>query len=164
MILQDILYKVAIRSVEGNTHIAINNLQIDSRKVNAGSCFIAVKGAVANGHAFIETAIANGAAAIVCEVMPVTLNPAVIYIAVHNSAVAAGVMSHNFYAAPSEKIQLVGVTGTNGKTTIATLLFKLFSALGYKCGLISTVQNQISNTVIPATHTTPDAVSLNALL
>ncbi len=164
MILQDILYKAAIRSVEGNTHIAINNLQIDSRKVTAGACFIAVKGAAADGHAYIETAVTNGAAAVVCEVMPVNLNPAVTYIVVNNSAVAAGVMSHNFYAVPSEKIKLVGVTGTNGKTTIATLLFKLFSALKYKCGLISTVQNQIANTVIAATHTTPDAVSLNALL
>jgi UDP-N-acetylmuramoyl-L-alanyl-D-glutamate--2,6-diaminopimelate ligase len=164
LILQDILYKVAIRSVEGNTHIEINNLQIDSRKVNAGSCFIAVKGAAADGHSFIENAIANGAAAVVCEVIPARLNNAVTYIVVNNCAVTAGIMSHNFYAAPSEKIKLVGVTGTNGKTTIATLLFKLFSALGHKCGLISTVQNQIAGTVIEATHTTPDAISLNALL
>ncbi len=164
MILQDILYKVAIRSVEGNTHIAINNLQIDSRKVTAGACFIAVKGAVADGYAFIETAITNGAAVVVCEMLPQNLKANITYIVVENSAVAAGIMSHNFFTAPSEKIKLVGVTGTNGKTTIATLLFKLFDALGYKCGLISTVQNQIGNTVIAATHTTPDAISLNALL
>jgi len=137
---------------------------MDSRKVTAGSCFIALKGAAADGHAFIDTAIANGAAVVVCEVLPAILKDNITYIEVDNSAAAAGLMSHNFYGEPSSKIKLVGVTGTNGKTTIATLLFKLFGALGYKCGLISTVQNQIAGTVIPATHTTPDAINLNALL
>lgn len=142
----------------------MNDLQIDSRKVKPGSCFIAVKGYAADGHAFIETAIANGAAAIVCEVMPQNINEQVVYIQVENSAAAAGYMGHNFYGEPSLKVKLVGVTGTNGKTTIATLLWKLFSALGYKCGLISTVQNQVGNEVIPATHTTPDAISVNKLM
>ena len=164
MILQDILYKVAIISVKGNTNIEVNNLQIDSRKIGAGHCFIALKGAAANGHLFIETAIENGATVIVCEDLPIVLKDTVTYIQVENSAVAAGLMSHNFYGQPSAKIKLVGVTGTNGKTTIATLLFKLFTALNYKCGLISTVQNQIADTIIPATHTTPDAIHLNALL
>jgi UDP-N-acetylmuramoyl-L-alanyl-D-glutamate--2,6-diaminopimelate ligase len=164
LILQDILYKVAIRSVKGNTNIDVKDLQIDSRKVSTHSCFIAVKGAAADGHAFIATAIAKGAVVIVCETLPAELNEAVTYIEVDNSAAAAGFMSHNFYGEPSTKLKLVGVTGTNGKTTIATLLFKLFTALHYKCGLISTVQNQIADTIIPATHTTPDAISLNALL
>ena len=164
MILQDILYKVAIRSVKGNTNIEVSDLQIDSRKVGKGSCFIAVKGSAADGHAFIDKAVANGAASIVCEVLPAELKDTVTYIQVDNSAATAGMVGHNFYGEPSAKIKLVGVTGTNGKTTIATLLFKLFSALKYKCGLISTVQNQIAATVIPATHTTPDAISLNALL
>lgn len=164
MILQDILYKVSIRSVKGNTNIAVSDLQIDSRKVKPGSCFIAVKGNAADGHAFIETAIAKGAAVIICEVMPTNINEQVVYIQVESSAEAAGYMGHNFYGEPSLKVKLVGVTGTNGKTTIATLLWKLFSALGYTCGLISTVQNQVGNKVVPATHTTPDAISVNKLM
>lgn len=162
--LHDILYKTAIVSVKGNTHIDIKDLQLDSRKVTPGSCFIAVKGSATDGHAFIDAAIANGAVAVVCENMPGLLNDQVNYIQVRDSAKAAGNMSHLFYDEPTLKIKLIGVTGTNGKTTIATLLWKLFSALGYKCGLISTVQNQVGDEVIPATHTTPDAVSINALL
>ncbi|MFM2326974.1 MAG: hypothetical protein RIR31_1176 [Bacteroidota bacterium] len=164
MILQNILYKVSIRSVKGSTNIEVTNLQIDSRKVSKGSCFIAIKGTATDGHAFIDKALQNGASVIVCEFLPAALKAGITYIEVENSTTAAGLISHNFYEEPSAKIKLIGVTGTNGKTTIATLLFKLFSALGYKCGLISTVQNQIGNTIIPATHTTPDAVSVNALL
>jgi UDP-N-acetylmuramoyl-L-alanyl-D-glutamate--2,6-diaminopimelate ligase len=164
LILQDILYKVSIRSVKGNTHTAIHDLQIDSRKVSSGSCFIAVKGSAVDGHQYIGTAIENGAVAVVCEVMPATLNEHVIYVQVENSAAAAGFMSHNFFGEVSLKLKLIGVTGTNGKTTIATLLWKLFTAMGYKCGLISTVQNQVGEQVISATHTTPDAVSVNWLL
>lgn len=162
--LHDILYKTAIVSVKGNTHIDIKDLQLDSRKVTPGSCFIAVKGSATDGHEFIDAAIANGATAVVCENMPGQLNDQVNYIQVRDSAMAAGNMSHLFYDEPTLKIKLIGVTGTNGKTTIATLLWKLFSALGYKCGLISTVQNQVGDEVITATHTTPDAVSINALL
>ncbi|MBL0355769.1 MAG: UDP-N-acetylmuramoyl-L-alanyl-D-glutamate--2,6-diaminopimelate ligase [Chitinophagaceae bacterium] len=164
MILQDILYKVSIRSVKGSAHTEINDLQIDSRKVSSGSCFIAIKGSAADGHQYIDTAVANGAVAVVCEVVPAMLNEHVIYIQVENSAVAAGCMSHNFFGEVSLKLKLVGVTGTNGKTTIATLLWKLFTALGHKCGLISTVQNQIGEQVTLSTHTTPDAVSTNWLL
>jgi len=162
--LKDILYKVNIRSVKGNTNIEINDLQIDSRKVTAGSCFIAIDGTTSNGHDYIEKAIENGAVAIIHEKFSAIPQEGVTYIEVENSAIAAGVMSHNFYNAPSAHIQLVGVTGTNGKTTIATLLWKLFNGLGYKCGLISTVQNQIGEKIIEATHTTPDAISINALL
>ncbi|MBS1510213.1 MAG: UDP-N-acetylmuramoyl-L-alanyl-D-glutamate--2,6-diaminopimelate ligase [Bacteroidetes bacterium] len=164
MILQDILYTVSIRSVKGSTNIAITSLQIDSRKVSAGCCFIALKGSASDGHAYIDAAVNGGATAIVCEAMPGAFNEKATYIQVDNSAEAAGIMAHQFYGAPSAKIKLVGVTGTNGKTTIATLLFKLFGALGYQCGLISTVQNQIGERIVPATHTTPDAISLNALL
>lgn len=164
MILKDILYKVSIRTVRGNTNIGINDLQIDSRKVVAGSCFIAIKGTAADGHIFIETAITNGATAVVCEGMPDVLLDQVTYIQVENSAIAAALISHNFYDEPSLKVKLVGVTGTNGKTTIVTLLWKLFTAMGSKCGLISTVQNQVGEVVIPSTHTTPDAISVNALL
>ncbi len=164
MILQDILYKVSIRSVKGSTNIAVTDLQIDSRNVKPGSCFIALKGTKTNGEEFIENAVAKGALAIVCETLPSAINENITYIQVENAADAAGYMSHNFYGEPSLKLKLVGVTGTNGKTTIATLLWKLFTALGYKCGLVSTVQNQIGDKIIAATHTTPDAVTVNALL
>ena len=162
--LQELLYKTAIRSVKGNTDIAIASLHSDSRAVLAGSCFIAIKGTATDGHAFIDAAIKKGAIAIVCQQMPEVLMEGITYVQVENSAAAAGFMSHQFYGEPTLHLKLVGVTGTNGKTTIATLLFKLFSALGNTCGLISTVQNQIGSQIIPATHTTPDAITLNALL
>ena len=123
MILQDILYKVSIRSVKGNTGIEINGLHIDSRNVKAADCFIAVKGTKTNGNEFIASAIEKGATAIVCEDFPSVINDAVTYIQVDNAAEAAGMMSHNFYGEPTLKLKLVGVTGTNGKTTIATLLW-----------------------------------------
>src|SRR5690606_22127397 len=117
-----------------------------------------------DGHQFIDKAIESGAIAIVCEQMPAIVKEGITWVQVENSAAAAGVMAHNFYGSPSQKLKLVGVTGTNGKTTIATLLYQLFSSLGYKCGLISTVQNCIGDKVLESTHTTPDAISLNALL
>ena len=163
-LLPQILYKVNILSVVGATTTEIKDLQIDSRKVTAGTCFIAVKGTAADGHHFIERAIARGAVAVVCETLPDQIKNEVEYTVVENSAIAAGIMAHNFYGQVTAKIKLVGVTGTNGKTTIATILFKLFSALGYTCGLISTVQNQVGNNILPATHTTPDAINLNRLL
>jgi len=163
-LLQQILYKVKIVSVAGMPVSEVNDLQTDSRKVKPGNCFIAVKGTLADGHSFINTAITNGASAIICEILPEILNEDIQYITVENSAIAAGVMAHNFYGQLSEKVKLVGVTGTNGKTTIATLLFKLFSQLNYKCGLLSTVQNQIADKILPSTHTTPDAISLNKLI
>ena len=163
-ILQDILYKSSIRSVQGSTQVHVKDLQIDSRKVTRDSAFIAIRGASSDGHKFIQTAVENGAAVIICETLPADRDTNVTYVQVENSAAAAGNMAHNFYGQPSTKVKLVGVTGTNGKTTIATLLFKLFTSLHYKCGLISTVQNQIADEVIPATHTTPDAITLNALL
>jgi UDP-N-acetylmuramoyl-L-alanyl-D-glutamate--2,6-diaminopimelate ligase len=164
LILQDILYKVSIRSVKGNTGIEINGLHIDSRKVKPGDCFIALKGTKTSGDEFIASAIEKGVTAIICEALPSVISEAVTYVQVDSAAEAAGYMSHNFYGEPSLKLKLVGVTGTNGKTTIVTLLWKLFTAMGYKCGLISTVQNQIGEKIIEATHTTPDAVTVNALL
>ena len=163
-ILKDILYKVPIRSVMGKPVAEITDLQIDSRKITNGSCFIAISGSIADGHTFIDDAIIKGASVIIAEHLPDSVNNNVQYIVVENSATAAGLMANNFYGQPSEKIKLIGVVGTNGKTTIATLLYKLFSALGYTCGLISTVQNKIADETIPATHTTPDAISLNALI
>jgi len=164
MILQEILYKVRIRSVHGRLSVEVKDLQLDSRKVGRGSAFIAVKGTHQDGHRFIEIAADAGSSAIICEEIPAELRENVTYIQVENSAAAAGLLAHNFYGQPSEKLRLVGVTGTNGKTTIATLLYKLFSSLGYTCGLLSTVQNQVGEKTFAATHTTPDAISLNELL
>lgn len=163
-ILQDILYKVNIRSVYGSLAVPVSDLQIDSRKVTAGSCFIAIKGHSLDGHQYIETAVEKGAVAVIAEKAPAQLKEGVIYVLVENSAAAAGNLANNFYGSPSAKMKVVGVTGTNGKTTIATLLFKLFSSLGYKCGLFSTVQNQVGDTIVEATHTTPDAISINAMM
>jgi UDP-N-acetylmuramoyl-L-alanyl-D-glutamate--2,6-diaminopimelate ligase len=162
--LSDILYGVRITAVNGDTGIAIDNVQIDSRKVGAGSLFVAVKGTLSDGHQFIQKAIEKGASAIIAEELSEPLSDNITYIQVADSAEAAGQIAHNFYGRPTEQMQLVGITGTNGKTTIATLLYKLFTALGYDCGLVSTVENVIAGNIIPSTHTTPDAVSLNALL
>ncbi len=162
--LQDILYNVRLQSVQGATNLEITGVQIDSRKVKAGTLFVAIKGAISDGHLFITKAIEAGARCILCEEMPVLLNDGVTYLQVNNSNEAVAFIAHHFFGEPSTRLKLIGVTGTNGKTTIATLLFKLFSQLGYKCGLISTVQNQIGKEVIEATHTTPDAISLNHLL
>jgi len=162
--LQDILYKVHLKQVHGSTAIDVTDIQIDSRKVAAGSVFVAIHGTQSDGHQFIDKAVSSGAVAIVCEEMPASFSNGITYLQVNNAQEAVAYMAHNFFGEPSKKIKLTGVTGTNGKTTIATILFKLFTQLGYTCGLISTVQNQIADKIIPATHTTPDAVSLNALL
>jgi UDP-N-acetylmuramoyl-L-alanyl-D-glutamate--2,6-diaminopimelate ligase len=163
-ILKDILYKVHLKQVQGGTGITVAGIQIDSRKVKTGDVFVAIRGVQSDGHSFIEKAVSLGAAAVVCDEMPANTSENVTYLQVNNTNEAVAYMAHQFYGEPSAKMKLVGVTGTNGKTTIATILFKLFTQLGYTCGLISTVQNQITDQIIPATHTTPDAVSLNALL
>lgn len=162
--LQDILYNVRLQSVHGSTNLEVKDVQIDSRKVVPGSLFVAIKGVQSDGHAFIGKAIELGARVIVVEEMPALLSDGVTYLQVNNTNEAVAYIAHHFYGEPSTRLKLVGVTGTNGKTTIATLLYKLFTQLGYKCGLISTVQNQIGKQIVAATHTTPDAVSLNALL
>ena len=162
--LSDILYKVRITATNGSTNIDVKSVQIDSRKIEPGSLFIAVKGVGVDGHQFIDKAIAQGAIAVVGETLPKKQTAGITYVQTTSSAEAAGIIAHNFYDQPTQKLKFVGVTGTNGKTTIATLLYQLFTCLGYKCGLLSTVENQITGRVIPSTHTTPDAVSLNALL
>jgi UDP-N-acetylmuramoyl-L-alanyl-D-glutamate--2,6-diaminopimelate ligase len=159
-VLKDILYKVSIRSVIGSTDIEVKDVQIDSRKVTKGSLFIAVKGTAADGHLFIDKATS----VIVCEELPDSKKEGLVFVQVGNSAEAAGYIATNFFDHPSEKMKVVGVTGTNGKTTITTLLYKLFTSLGYTCGLLSTVENRIGEKILAATHTTPDAVSLNSLL
>jgi UDP-N-acetylmuramoyl-L-alanyl-D-glutamate--2,6-diaminopimelate ligase len=163
MVLREILYKVNIRSVIGSTSLEITDVQVDSRKITKGSLFIAVKGVAVDGHQFIQSAIESGAVAVVCDQLPSITNEEVVYVQVESSAVATGYIAHNFFEGPSEKMKVVGVTGTNGKTTVATLLYKLFTSLGYQCGLLSTVENRVGNKIVSATHTTPDAISLNVL-
>ncbi len=158
------MYKVKIRSVAGTTDVDIEDITIDSRKIIPGGCFIAVRGSANDGHDYINQAVEQGAGVIVCEDFPADLKEGITWIQVENSAEAAGFMAHQFFGNPSEKLKLVGVTGTNGKTTIATLLYKLFTLLDHRCGLLSTVQNQVGDKILSATHTTPDAVSLNRLL
>lgn len=139
-------------------------MSADSRTISQGDIFVAIEGEHVDGHQFIEKAIEQGAVGIVCHKLPQTLHSNICYVQVENPLHITGILAANFYEHPSERLKLIGITGTNGKTTCATLLFKLFSQLGYKCGLISTIQNQIGNKIIPATHTTPDGISLQALL
>ncbi|HMS52952.1 MAG: UDP-N-acetylmuramoyl-L-alanyl-D-glutamate--2,6-diaminopimelate ligase [Sphingobacteriales bacterium] len=159
--------------VSGNTQInpEIKSLCFDSRKAQPGCLFVALSGTVSDGHNFINIAIKGGAVAVLCEHLPEEdynenskLHPDIVYLQTANSAKSLGIIAHNFYGKPSEKLQLVGVTGTNGKTTTATLLHKLFTQLGYTCGLLSTVTNCIGASQLPATHTTPDAISINQIL
>lgn len=164
MILQDIVYGVAIKSIVGKTDSVVDSIAFDSRAIVANSLFIAIKGTQTDGHEYIAQTIAAGATVIVCEQMPAQLTEGVTFVQVENSAVALGIIASNFYDSPSTKIKLIGITGTNGKTTIATLLFQLFRKLGFNVGLISTVQNQINEQIIPATHTTPNPIALNGLL
>jgi len=163
-LLSDILYKVRLEEIVGSTHMAISSVTFDSRKVKKDSLFIATQGVSVDGHLYIEKAVESGAVAIVCETIPEVKNKNITYVKVTDSSFALGTIACNFFDNPSEKIKLVGVTGTNGKTTTVTLLFNLFRSLGYSVGLLSTVQNKINNEIIPATHTTPDALTLNELL
>lgn len=142
-LLKDILYKVSLKSVAGVTDLEIVSIQFDSRKVEKGCLFVATKGTQSDGHAFIEKAIESGAVAILCEDLPANLNPSICYVEVADSSLALGLVASNFYNNPSSKLKLVGVTGTNGKTTCVTILFNLFRALGYNTGLLSTVENKI---------------------
>lgn len=163
-VLKDILYKVSISATSGDMEREVNGITMDSRTVKEGFLFVAIRGTMVDGHKYINQAIKSGSAVVVCEEMPESLVDNVTYVVVNDSSFALGVVASNFYGNPSNKIQLVAVTGTNGKTTVATVLFNLFQELGYQCGLISTVNNRIQDQVIPSTHTTPDAVSINKLI
>ncbi|MGJ1268510.1 UDP-N-acetylmuramoyl-L-alanyl-D-glutamate--2,6-diaminopimelate ligase [Sphingobacterium spiritivorum] len=162
--LKDILHAIPVQEVVGQLDVEVTSLCFDSRQANEGSLFVAVRGVHTDGHLFVEKAIQQGCTLIMVEEMPEEKNEGVTYMMVADTAYALGIAAGNFYGNPSRELKLVGVTGTNGKTTIATLLFNLFTALGYHVGLLSTVQNQIGDRIIPATHTTPDPVALNALL
>ncbi|MFT6746201.1 MAG: UDP-N-acetylmuramoyl-L-alanyl-D-glutamate--2,6-diaminopimelate ligase [Glaciecola sp.] len=163
-LLSDLLYKAGIDNMNGTTNLAISSVCFDSRKVGIASVFVATRGTQVDGHNYIETAIEKGAVAVVCEEFPTELNEKITYIKVKDSSFALGIIASNFYDQPSSKIKLVGVTGTNGKTTTVSLLFLLYRSLGKKVGLLSTVKNQINGEVIPSTHTTGDAVEINRTL
>ncbi len=162
--INDILAAIEIVESLGSTNPVIKNIVFDSRLVEQGSLFVAVLGTHVDGHRFIQKAIESGAVAIVCEEYPENISPEINYIKVNNSQRAMGLLVAEFFDHPSEKLKLVGVTGTNGKTTIASMLFKLFGNLGYKVGLLSTIENRINDEIIKATHTTPDVVQINQLL
>ena len=164
MNLKELLHTSKVLEITGNPDIPITGVHCDSRKIEAGFLFVAVPGTQSDGHSFIEKAIESGAKAIVCQILPENLVNEVTYIKVKNSAEALGQIASVWNGDPSKHLTLVGVTGTNGKTTTATLLYWMFQKLGYKTGLLSTVCNYINEKEIPATHTTPDAIELNDLL
>ena len=163
-LLKDLLYKSGLTEVHGTTEATVCEICFDSRKAKPGALFVAVRGTMSDGHKFIPDVIKNGCNIIVCEELPAEKNPEVTYVVVKDSAAALSIIASNFYGNPSEKLKLVGITGTNGKTTSTTLLYQLFMKSGYRTGLLSTVKNKINDSTITATHTTPDAVQLNELL
>ncbi|MGB3608478.1 UDP-N-acetylmuramoyl-L-alanyl-D-glutamate--2,6-diaminopimelate ligase [Psychroserpens sp.] len=162
--LKDILYKVNINAVVGSTSIDVNNLHFDSREISNHDVFVAIRGNSVDGHDYIETAINKGATAVICEEIPSQLRDATTYVEVENTSQALAFLAANFYGNPSENLRLVGVTGTNGKTTIVTLLYQLFKKAGYKVGLLSTVKIMVDTIEYKATHTTPDSLSINKYL
>ncbi|MBE6329202.1 MAG: UDP-N-acetylmuramoyl-L-alanyl-D-glutamate--2,6-diaminopimelate ligase [Bacteroidales bacterium] len=162
--LNDILTSLDVVKLVGQSDIDLTGVNSDSRKVEPGSLFVATRGTQVDGHDYIASAIEKGAMAVVCEILPEKLSPDVVYVVVKNTNVALGKIASAWYDFPSSSLRLVGVTGTNGKTTIATLLYRLFRRLGHKCGLISTVCNCIDSEEFPSTHTTPDPLTLNRLL
>ena len=162
--LKDILYRVSLEKVVGNTAVAFRELQFDSRKVGLDDVFIAIKGTQSDGHQFIKKAIDQGALAVVCQQIPKEIINGITYLQVQDTQQALAIMASHFYGNPSRELQLVGVTGTNGKTTIATLLYTLFTSAGYKVGLLSTIKVIIGATEHAATHTTPDSLAINKYL
>ncbi|WP_027420792.1 UDP-N-acetylmuramoyl-L-alanyl-D-glutamate--2,6-diaminopimelate ligase [Crocinitomix catalasitica] len=163
-VLQNILYKVGLTAVHGSLDIEVNKIVFDSREVEEDAVFVAIKGTQVDGHLFIEKAIDLGATVIVCEILPIKMKEEITYVQVKSSHQALALLGANFYDNPSAELKLIGITGTNGKTTTVTLLHSLLSSLGFHCGLLSTVVNKIGQTEIPATHTTPNPIALNQLL
>ena len=162
--LKDILYKVAIEAVKGPTDIAIDKMDFDSRKIEANDVFVAIRGSISDGHDFIEKAIQKGATAVICDAFPDTINNEVTYVQVKDTNSALAFMAANYFSEPSKNLKLVGITGTNGKTTIASLLFQLFQKAGFKVGLLSTVKIVVDKVEHKATHTTPDSITINHYL
>tara|TARA_R110002124_G_scaffold50935_4_gene147667 strand:- start:346 stop:1809 length:1464 start_codon:yes stop_codon:yes gene_type:complete len=164
IILKDILYKVAIEAVHGSTEVAVGKIEFDSRKIEKNDIFVAIRGSVSDGHEYIQKAIELGAVTIVCDTFPVNFEKEITYIQVKDTNKALAFMSANYFGNPSEKLKLVGITGTNGKTTIASLLYQLFKKAGFKVGLISTVKILVDDIEYKATHTTPDSITINHYL
>ena len=164
MRLKELLKNVEVLSILGDAEVDIKGVNIDSRRIEAGHLFVAVPGTVTDGHKFIPKAIGQGAVAVLCENLPDDREPGVTYVTVASTEACVGEVATQFYGDPSRKLKLVGVTGTNGKTTIATLLYNMFRKFGHKCGLLSTVCNYIEDEAIPTDHTTPDPIELNCLL
>ena len=164
IILKDILYKVAIESINGSTDIAVNKIDFDSRKIEQNDIFIAIRGAISDGHDYIQKAIDLGAKTIVCDAFPEVLVKGVTYVQVLDTNKALAYMAANYFGNPSESLKLVGITGTNGKTTIASLLYQLFKKAGFKVGLLSTVKIMVDDVEFKATHTTPDSITINYYL
>ncbi|MDH5413624.1 MAG: UDP-N-acetylmuramoyl-L-alanyl-D-glutamate--2,6-diaminopimelate ligase [Flavobacteriaceae bacterium] len=162
--LKDILYRVAVESVYGSTDIDVNTIVFDSRKVTNNDVFVALKGTIQDGHQFISSVIKKGAKAIICEDIPKKIEKNIAYIVVKDTKAALAIMADNFYDNPSQRLKLIGITGTNGKTTIASLLYSLFKKAGYKVGLMSTVKILVNDKEFKATHTTPDSISINYYL
>ncbi|RST25645.1 UDP-N-acetylmuramoyl-L-alanyl-D-glutamate--2,6-diaminopimelate ligase [Chryseobacterium lacus] len=160
----EVFNRIPTLETHGTLETEISGIVFDSRKVTAGALYIAVKGVVTDGHAFIANAVDRGASVVVCEIFPEQLKENITYIKVKNSAKSLGKLASNFYGNPSENLQLIGITGTNGKTSVATLLYGIFKELGLKSALISTVEYRIGDEIIPATHTTPDIITINKLL
>ena len=163
-VLKDILYKVTLNAVVGSTSVELSTIEFDSRKIIKGSLFVAIRGSITDGHEYIDKAIKNGATSVVCEAIPEKLVDGITYIEVDNTSKALAVMASNYYENPSENLRLVGVTGTNGKTTVTSLLYQLFKKAGYKVGLLSTVKIMVDETEYKATHTTPDSLTINKYL
>ena len=164
IILKDILYKVAIESINGSTDVAVNKIDFDSRKIENNDVFIAIRGSISDGHDYIQKAIELGAKAIVCDTFPETLVKGITYVQVLDTNKALAFIAANYFGNPSQSLKLVGITGTNGKTTIASLLYQLFKKAGFKVGLISTVKIMVDNVEYKATHTTPDSITINHYL
>lgn len=164
IILKEIIYKVAIEAVKGSTDIAINKMDFDSRNIVDNDVFVAIRGTISNGHDYIGKAIELGAIAIVCDTLPENLVAGITYVQVKDTNKALAYMAANYYGNPSEKLKLVGITGTNGKTTIASLLYQLYKKAGFKVGLLSTVKIMIDDVEYKATHTTPDSITINHYL
>lgn len=164
MIITELVNRIQVTAIHGNSSREVSELVFDSRKATENSLYIAIKGTVSDGHSFISSAIEKGASAIVCEELPEVLAENITYIQVKDSSKALGHLASNFYGNPSRKLKLVGVTGTNGKTSVSTLLFDVFKNLGYDSALLSTVEIRIGDQIIPATHTTPDVITINKIL
>ncbi len=162
--LKEILWKVAIEAVNGSTDVAIEKMEFDSRKISENDVFIAIRGTISDGHDFIETAINNGAIAIICDTFPEIIVTGITYIKVNDTNNAMAFMAANYFENPSQKLKLVGITGTNGKTTVASLLYQLFQKAGHKVGLLSTVKILVDTKEYKATHTTPDSITINQYL